>query len=117
MLAAIGSRLTMCHCRHQSQNLTETVVHGRRTTDDVLLGQTHALTDEKAIVQDISMGQTRSLGRRSRPGGKLDVDQVFGMDRLGRSKSFPSPEGCRDEMSIFVSSRFEKSSRVHVFPP
>ena len=89
-LGAIESHLTMCHCRHQSKDLTETVVHRRRATDDILVGQIHALTSKKAIVQDIPMGQARRFGRRSRPGGELNIDQVSGMGGLCRDKSFPS---------------------------
>lgn len=106
----------MCHCRHQSKDLTETVVHRGRTTDDILVSQIHALTGEKAIVQDIPMSQARCLGRRSRPRGELNVDQVFGMGGLCRNKSFPSDGGCRDQMSIFMSSGFEKSCRVYRLP-
>ncbi len=59
----------------------EAVVEGHRDAQPVLLGEADQLGHQVAVVEDVAVGQGRTLGPAGGARGVLDVDRVAGIER------------------------------------
>src|SRR5471030_190961 len=75
-LGGVNDRRTMGQARQIAHDHAEAVVHRDRDAYSIHVGQLHALTHEKTVVQDVAMTQRSGLGKPRRPAGELDVDGV-----------------------------------------
>jgi len=75
-LGGIDHRRAMRDAGEVAQHHAEAVIERHRDADTILLGELQGFADEKAVVEDVVMGQGRALGRAGGAAGELDVDRV-----------------------------------------
>jgi len=55
------------------------------------MSQLHALTHEKAVIDDVAVRQRSTLGKPSGPTGELDVDRIVRLQHLLQALDLSSP--------------------------
>jgi hypothetical protein len=70
------------------QHHAEAMVERHGNAQPVSRRQPHRLADEKAVVEDVVVGQRRALGRPRRAAGELDVDRIVELQARLQRRQF-----------------------------
>ena len=73
---------TVGDARQVTHHHAEAVVQGHRNAQSVVLRQAHAIADELAVVEDIEMGESGTLGVAGSTAGELYIDRISWRQRL-----------------------------------